>query len=136
MYTFLSILILVGTLFVLIIRCTYFNSRIIRKIILVNGITHYTHVNCIDKILAENSLKSHYDKVFFLINKKQCKQVMLYNFKFKNPKPNKIIVIQNLTEEQLKGLKVRLWDFAIRYSGTFEFSKENIVEIKDYEYPY
>lgn len=115
------------------------------NIIKTNGISHCTTVkglegikkdNCIHTSSKEKSYSNHNKPcVFFCINGISTAEKGFNQ----NKKYKKKIIITNLTDSQIKQMKIREYDNAIMYEGNFTFAEENFVkceniaEIEKYE---
>lgn len=100
-----------------------------RDIISRLGLVHFTTEEAAEKILSTSVIKTNKKKhyTYFFQNGIVTMDAISYN----NLENKKVRVeILNLTEQQLKHLRIRYYDMAISCLGDFNFSDTNQVSVK------
>jgi hypothetical protein len=99
------------------------------ELIKTNGIRHYTSEKAVLSIFSEKQLISNRDGiVHFFVNIPTPRKVYAYNIlKHYTPESPKthVIIIENLTNEQIANIKIRPHGNAVIYKGTFAILPEN-----------
>ena len=128
------VVILVVFIFLLLLYRPYMLDKRRKDTVRKNGIMHFTKLNFAEKIMQKRYLKQGMTckKVYFFTNDPVSRNVFEHNV-LKHHKNNSLckIVVKNLSENQLKRLRVRLEDNVLEHKGDFCFEPQNVLHVED-----